>query len=165
MRPRCGGIIWSYREVCMRLSALSVALVLIAGTGVAVADDLDDSLAALKQAQSAKDVAKVKQLAASIHAAAQKVENVPAAEITDKDTHQAQVDHAKEVDTYGEYALFALATEQPAAAADLISTLEKQNPKSKYLDEPEALTIQLDSAYSKKQTDRALSLANRLIAI
>ena len=151
----------------MRLSAFSVALVLIAGSGIALADELDDSLAALKQAESAKDAAKVKQLAASIHAAAEKLINVPAAEVTDKETHDAQVAHAKEVDTYGEYALFALASQmrsQAAVAVDLISALEKQNPKSKYLDEPEALEIQTENALSRKQNDRALSFANRLIA-
>ncbi len=152
----------------MRVSALSVALLLFAGAGLALAEDLEDSFTAIKQAESAKDAAKVKQLAASIHAAAEKIENAPAAEVTDKEAHQAQVDRAKEIDTYGEYALFAVAVQlrgQQAVATDLISTLEKQNPKSKYMEEPEALEILTESALARKQNDRALSLANRLIAV
>ena len=138
----------------MRLPALSVALVLLAGTGLAVAQDLEGSLDALKKAEPSKDVAKIKQLVAAVHAAAQ----------AEKD--EARAAYAKECDNYSEYALFALAVQsQPAVALDLISTLEKQNPKSKYLSEPEILIIEADSALGKNQTDRALSLANRLIAV
>jgi len=149
----------------MRLFALSVALVLVAGTGLAVADELEDSLAALKQAEPTKDVAKIKQLVAAVHAAALKLEGPPS-DATDKEGNQARTAYAKECDGYSEYALFALAVQTPAATAlDLINTLEKQNPKSKYLNEPELLVIQADNALSKNQTDRALSLANRLIAV
>lgn len=150
----------------MRISALSVALVLIAGTSVAFADDLEDAVSALKQAESSKDPAKVKQLAATVHATAQKMETPPA-DNSDKEGFEARAAYAKEQDTYSEYALFALATQtrgQPAVALDLISTLEKQNPKSKYLDEPESLEIQTENALSRKQNDRALGYANRLIA-
>ena len=149
----------------MRISALSVALVLMAGTGVAVADDLEDAMAALKQAEPSKDPAKIKQLAAAVHAAAQKMQTPPA-DNSDKEGFEARVAYAKEQDTYSEYALFALASQlrgQPAAL-DLVSTLEKQNPKSKYLDEPESLEIQTENALARKQNDRALSFANRLIA-
>lgn len=150
----------------MKISALSVALVLMTGTGVAVADDLEDAVAALKQAEPSKDPAKIKQLAAAVHAAAQKMQTPPA-DASDKEGFEARAAYAKEQDTYSEYALFALATQmrgQPAVALDLVSALEKQNPKSKYLDEPESLEIQTENALSKKQNDRALSFANRLIA-
>jgi hypothetical protein len=152
----------------MRLTALSVALLLVAGSGVAFADDLDDSLAALKQAQPTKDVAKIKQYAAEVHAAAKKLQGPPPPEVADKDAYAARQSYAKEVDTYSEYALFALALEEqarPATAMDLIETLEKQNPKSKYLSEPEVLQIQADNALAKNQSERALSMANRLIAV
>ena len=149
----------------MRIPALSVALVLAASTGVAVADELEDSQTALKAALAAKDPAKVKQLAAAVHAAAQKLEAPPPADVTDKEAYQARADYAKEVDGYSEYALFALAVQsQGPTALDLISALEKQNSKSKYLDEPDVLVIEADNALAKNQTDRALGLANRLIA-
>lgn len=147
----------------MKLFVLSVALCLIAGP--AMADDMDDALAALKQAEPSKDPAKIKQLAAALHAACLKLEAPPAADVTDKDAYEARAKYAKEVDGYSEYALFALAVQSPAPVAlDLISTLEKQNPKSQYLDDPQTLMIQADNALTKNQLDRALGLANRLIA-
>jgi tetratricopeptide (TPR) repeat protein len=46
-----------------------------------------------------------------------------------------RVDYAKSVGAYVEYALFATAVgAPPATIVDLISTLEQQNPKSKYLE-------------------------------
>ncbi len=147
----------------MKLFALSVGLCLMAG--LAVADELDDALAALKQAEPSKDVTKIKQLAAAVHTAALKLQGPPPADVVDKDAYEARAKYAKEVDGYSEYALFALAVQSPAATAlDLIATLEKQNPKSQYLDYPELLMIQADNALSKNQLDRALGFANRLIA-
>ncbi|MBZ5580003.1 MAG: hypothetical protein LAP40_25880 [Acidobacteriia bacterium] len=149
----------------MKLSALGVALALIAGPTLAVADDLDDALAALKQAEPSKDPVKIKELVAALHAVALKTEAPPTPDVTDKDAYDARAKYAKEVDTRGEYALFALAAgSAPATALDLIAALEKQNPKSQYLDEPEILAFQADSALSKNQLDRALGFANRLIA-
>lgn len=147
----------------MKLFALSVVLCLIAGS--AVADDMDDALAALKQAEPSKDAAKIKQLAAAVHAAALKLEALPPADVPDKDAYEARAKYAKEVDGYSEYALFALAVQAPGPTAlDLIATLEKQNSKSQYLEAPEILMIQADNALTRNQLDRALAFANRLIA-
>jgi hypothetical protein len=107
------------------------------------------------------------------------------------------VDHAKGVGLYAEYALYGAAVASPAATlVDLISTLEKENPKSQYLDNaygaylvaltqtgssakvvaiaekavanfPEnedLLLVLADAAVSNKQSDRALTYANRLVA-
>ncbi len=148
----------------MKLYALSVALLLLGGPAIALADDLDDALAAVKQAESTKDPAKVKEAVAAAHATAKKYEG-PAPADVEKDVYAARQKYAKDVDTYGEYALYAVAIQLPAGQSiDLINTLEKQNPKSKYLDEPGVLTVLADNALAKKQTDRALSYANRLIA-
>jgi len=150
----------------MKLHALGVALILAAAPTLALADDLDDALAALKAAEPSKDVAKIKQLSAATHAAALKYQGPAPADIADKDAYAARADYAKEVDAYSEYALFALATQVPVATAlDLIAALEKQNPKSKYLDEPEVLQIEADNALSRNQLDRALTFANRLIGL
>jgi len=150
----------------MKISALGVALLLLSGPTLAVADELDDALAALKQAEPSKDAAKIKQLAAALHAAAVKLQAPAPADVADKEAYDARAAYAKELDAYSEYALFALASQSPTAQAlDLVATLEKQNPKSKYLDEPEILTVEADSALSRNQLDRALGLANRLIAV
>jgi len=145
----------------MKLAALSVAFGLLAGPVCVFADDLDDAYDALKQAQSSKDTAKIKTLAAAAHAAAKKYD-APAPADTDKEAYEARVKYAKEVDAYSEYALYTGAIQ--TRSADLINALEQQNPKSQYLDMPEAIVIELDTALSRKQTDRAVTLANRLIA-
>src|SRR5450759_3748177 len=50
----------------MKLRALSVALMLLAGPAVAVADDLEDAVNGLKDAAAKSDVNAVKKLAATI---------------------------------------------------------------------------------------------------
>lgn len=154
----------------MKLAVLGSTLVLAAGALLMPtalrADDLDDALAALKQAEPSKDVAKIKELAAAAHATAKKYEG-PAPADADKEAYEARARYAKDVDHYSEYALYALAIQErgnPKVAIDLINTLEQQNPKSDYLESPEALAIQADSAMERKQTDRAVALANRMIA-
>jgi hypothetical protein len=130
------------------------------------ADDLDDALAALKQAGPSKDAAKIKELAAAAHATAKKYEGPKPAD-ADKDSYEARQRYAKEVDHYSEYALYALASQERGnakVAEDLMNTLEQQNPKSDYLDYPEGLAIQADIAIARKETDRAVALANRMIA-
>lgn len=147
----------------MKLAVFSAAFLLMAGPVTVLADDLDDALQALKQAEPSKDPAKIKQLAAEAHAAAKKYMGPPPAD-ADKETYEARAHYAKDVDTYSEYALYALAVMEPRAAIDLINALEQQNPKSQYLERPDALLILADSALSRKQTDRAVTYANRMIA-
>jgi|SRR5579871_1806999 len=147
----------------MKLAVLSATLVLLAGPVSVFADDLDDALAALKQAEPSKDAAKIKQLAAAAHATAKKYEGTPPAD-ADKESFEARARYAKDVDTYSEYALYALAVTDPKDASDLMTALEQQNPKSKYLDRPDALSIMTESALNRKQTDRAVTYANRTIA-
>ncbi len=148
----------------MKLFALSVGLLLIAGPITVLADDLDDALQALKDAEPSKDAAKIKQLAAAAHATAKKWETATAPSDADKESYEARARYAKEVDTYSEYALYALAIQDSKNAPDLTTTLEQENPKSKYLEMPDLLSILADNALSRKQTDRALSYANRIIA-
>jgi hypothetical protein len=146
----------------MKLAAFCAALFLVAAPVAVFADDLDDALDALKKADS-KDPAKIKELAAAAHAVAKKYQG-PAPADADKESYEARARYAKDVDTYAEYALYALAIQDPKAAPDLLGTLEQQNPKSQYLDRPDALVLLANNAYARKQTDRALTYANRLIA-
>jgi len=148
----------------MKLLALSVGLLLVAGPVALLADDLDDALAALKAAEPSKDVAKIKQLAAAAHQIAKKWETATPSADADKDSVEARARYAKEVDTYSEYALYALAIQDSKNAPDLAAALEQQSPKSKYLEMPDLLVTLADNALSRKQTDRALSYANRIVA-
>ncbi len=120
----------------MKLSCLSMALLLIAGPTVALADDLGDAFENLKKAEEAKDAAQVKKLAAEVHALASKVISAPAPEAEDeKAAWNSRLTYAKDVDLHSEYALYAVAVQSPPETMiDLISALEEQNPKSKYMD-------------------------------
>ena len=119
----------------MKLPALSVALVLLVGPVVAVADDLEDAVQALKDAAAKNDVAAVKKLVATIRPMAAKMVAEPAPQGADeKKAWQERVDYAKNAQSYTESVLYSVAVQaEPDVLVDLISTLEQQNPKSKYL--------------------------------
>jgi hypothetical protein len=121
----------------MKCSLLLVTLLLIAGPTLAAPDDLQDAFQKLKDAESKKDPVLVKTLAVETCAVARKEAATPAPEdAADKDAWTKRVAYAREIELHSEYALFAAAVPAtPALAVDLISTLEQQNPKSKYLDE------------------------------
>ncbi|MGA3019021.1 MAG: hypothetical protein ABSF62_18010 [Bryobacteraceae bacterium] len=120
----------------MNLSILTLAVVLVGAPVSVAAADLDSSFQSLKDAEAKGDAALVKKLAVETGAMAKEAaaEAAPA----DADEKQAWTDrvkYAKDVESYTEYALYAVAIKGPAATTvDLISTLEEQNPKSKYLD-------------------------------
>lgn len=119
----------------MKLIPTCIAALLIATPLLAV--DLESALKDLKEAEAKKDVALVKKLAAETSARAREVLATPK---PDNDEAIAlwkqQLDHARDVDTYSEYALYALAVQSPPAVLiDMVNTLEQQNPKSRYLDD------------------------------
>ena len=184
----------------MNLSVLSFAVLLFAGPLVAVSDDLENAYQSLKEAvESKKDAAEVKKLAVDTSALARQVTTAAAPESdAEKEAWTKRVARASEIELYAEYALYATALQAPpATAVDLLSTLEQQNPKSKYLDEggyeryflalnqtgatakipaiaekavanlpnsPDLLLVVAESARTRKQSDRALGYAKRLLA-
>jgi hypothetical protein len=102
-----------------------------------VASDLEDAFQNLKQAETKNDPVLVKKAAADLFAAADKVICAPAplGDVESADWAK-QVAYAKEVQAYSEYALYAAAIQAgPRIAIELMSTLEQENPKSRYLDE------------------------------
>jgi hypothetical protein len=121
----------------MALRQCGIAILLCAGFGLAVAADLETSLQALKDAQSNKDAAEVKKLAAETIGLAKQAAAAPAPAAEDeKAAWKQSVDYAKSAQLQAEYALLALALQgPPETTIDLIATLEQQNPKSKYLDD------------------------------
>ena len=179
----------------MKLSVVALAFLFVAGAQEA--PDMDTSYQNLQKALADKNAAQVKKLAAQTNAAAKQVISSPAPQSdAEKDTWTKQVKYAKEVQAYTEYALYTMAVEAPPeTAVDLLSTLEQQNPKSKYMDEGYAyyfatlnktggaakipavaekaianfpgnedlLMILASTAMDRKQNDRALSYADRLV--
>jgi len=121
----------------MNLAALSFAVLLVARAAPTVPDDLENAFQNLQQAESKKDAAQVKKLAAETCALARQVASSPAPEGEDeKEAWTKRVAYARDVELRTEYALYVTAVQdQPATTVDLLSTLEQQNPKSKYLEE------------------------------
>ena len=121
----------------MRLPALSMAIVLLVGPAVGVADDLEDAIQSLKDAVAKKDVESVKKLTATIFPMASGIVSTPAPQdAEEKKAWDDRVAYAKNAQGYAESALASTAVQSsPEVLVDLISTLEQQNPKSKYLNE------------------------------
>jgi len=106
----------------------------VAETAYASGPDMDAAYFALKAAVAKEDVAQAKKWSARTSEAARKIIGSTKAS-TDADEKQ-QLEYAKQVDEYSEYALYVLALKaQPKEEVDLVDTLIKQNPKSQYLPE------------------------------
>jgi len=106
--------------------------------GLVRADDLEDQYTKLKDAVAKKDADAVKTEGAATFKLAQELINAPqpkeAGEVND---WKQRVDYGKDVVSYTEYALAAVAggSQDPAKTIDLVNTLLAQNNKSKYVDD------------------------------
>src|ERR1019366_2921237 len=121
----------------MKLPVLGMAIVLLAGPAVAVADDLEDAVQSLKDAAAKKDIDAVKKLVATILPMTKEIvaEAAPAG-AEEKKAWQERVTYAKNADVYIESVYYTIAVQsEPEVLVDLIATLEQQNPKSKYLNQ------------------------------
>ena len=179
------------------LVVLSFAALLFIDPSVVA--DMENSYKGLKEAQNNKDAALVKKLAGETSALARKVAADPAPQgEVEKEDWKNRVAYARDIEVQSEYALFVTAAAAPAATAvDLFETLEKQNPKSRYLDEgysrylyalnqngaasripavaekglanlpdqEDLLLVMAENSQAKKQSDRALAYARRLIVV
>jgi len=106
----------------------------VAETAYANGPDMDGAYFALKAAVDKNDVAQVKKWSARTSEVARKITSSSKAPADDDEKHQ--LEYAKEVDEYSEYALYVVALKaQPKDEVDLVDTLIKQNPKSQYLSE------------------------------
>lgn len=121
----------------MRLPVIGFTVLLFVGSALAAPDDLDDAFRSLQEAQSKKDAALVKKLAAQTCALARKEISKPAPESDNqKEAWTKRVAYARDIELNTEYALYATAVQgPPATTVELLSALEEQNPKSKYLGE------------------------------
>src|ERR1700735_4106760 len=106
----------------------------VAETDYANGPDMDAAYYALKAAVAKEDVAQTKKWSARTSEAARKIISSAKAPTDDEDKHQ--LEYAKEVDEYSEYALYVVALKaQPKDEVDLVDTLIKQDAKSQYLPE------------------------------
>ena len=122
-------------------------------------DELDTAYNNLKAAQEKKDAAEVEKWASATSALARQV---IAKSASDEDKSKA--DYARQVDTYTEYALYAMAlqTTDPAAIVKLVEALEKQNAKSEYL--PQVYSRYLNALRQTGKADKAGAAAERAVA-
>lgn len=120
----------------MKLSVLSMMVLLVGAPGVGRAQDLETTYQSLRDAETKGDAAAVKKLAAETSTLARKAAAEAAPEAAEeKDAWAERVKYAKDVDVHAEYALYEVALKsQPATTVELLAALEAQNPKSKYLD-------------------------------
>jgi len=117
----------------MTRCGLWMSVLLVAGAAVAAAQDVDTDYTSLQEAVAKKDVATIKKLSAETSALAH--QEIAKPNETDPDALKKRLDDLHAIDTYTEYALYATAIQSEAPVmVDLIAQLEKQNPKSKYLD-------------------------------
>ena len=121
----------------MRLAAIIATVLLFVGPALPAPDELEDAFRSLEEAQSKKDAALVKKLAAQTCALARKEIAAPAPESeSDKEAWTKRVAYARGIELNAEYALYSTAVQgPPAITVELLSALEEQNPKSKYLEQ------------------------------
>ncbi len=116
----------------------------------------------LKAAEMKKDPDLVKKWSAKTSELAQKVVASPQPKEQDQvEAWKARVDYAKQVNTYTEYSLYAMAlqTQDPKKQAELLEALQQRNPKSEYLAKANGVMF---VAYQKAgANDKALALAQQ----
>ena len=128
-------------------------------------DDPEAGLQNLKAAEAKKDIALIKKYSAVTAAAARKMAALPQPKEADEVTAwKNEVDYAKQVQAYTEYALYraALESRDPKLTIDLTETLRQQNPKSEYVGK---LTQTLFVAYRQAGDNaKAMALAEQVLA-
>ena len=148
----------------MRMRTALLLALACAGLACAAPDELEDSYAALKDAQGKKDPDLVKKQALETSKLAREVvASKQPEDASEVDNWKQRVEYAKGVDTYTEYALSVAALEPIDAAkvVDLVETLIAQNPKSQYLSQCAGVYL---AALGKQGGAKQVAGANKLIA-
>lgn len=138
-----------------------VAIVLACGFVAAADDALQTNSDALRAAvDGKKGTPEIKRLAVLVLSEAKK-QLGPAPADADKENWDAHVKYAEQVSEYAEYALYSASVGASSATAiDMISTLEAQAPKSKYLTQ-DAYLVVANAAMGAQQADRASAFAKK----
>src|SRR5579864_7508663 len=166
--PKSENLAWVYGEMQpLYVKAQQPDKAVAAGEKIMAIDpeDLDTALATLKASEAKKDPDLVKKWSATTAALAQKAIASPQPKDEDAvEDWKKHVDYAKQVNTYSEYAVYAMAMQTTDARkkADLIEALQERNPKSQYMAQllPQAL-----HAYQQlNDTEHATALAEKALA-
>src|SRR5690242_17110039 len=128
-------------------------------------DDPEAPLQCLKAAETKKDVALIKKWSAATSVNARKIANAPKPAKEDEVEHwKAQVDYAKQVETYSQYAIFSAAVQSrdPKLTIELAEILQQRDPNGEY-----AVKVRQPLFVAYRQTganDKALALAEQVLA-
>lgn len=128
------------------------------------ADDLDAAYANLKAAEAKKDPDLVMKWSDTASAVARRNAALPKKEGDDAEEYKQAIEHAKEVDTYSEYSLYATAI-QSTDAAKVMAVIEKliqRNPKTQYA--PAMLERYTVVARQANAMDKAVALGEAAAA-
>ena len=142
----------------MRFAAISLLAV---SSLVWAATDLNESFTSLKDAVQKKDASQVKTLSAQTSKEAKEVAKEADPGGAGTEAWKGRQEFAKEADDYSEYALSAIAMQEPAAMVDLSDALIAQNPKSKYVDVVAPYYL---SALGKQSAAKANAGAQKILA-
>src|ERR1041385_6354318 len=128
-------------------------------------DDPEAALQCLKAAETKKDVPMILAFSAKTSANARKIISSPQPKEADEvETWKHELDYAKQVDTYADYALYrsALEARDPKIVVELAEVLQQRSPNSEYAAKSqESLFV----AYRQSgANDKAVALAEKVIA-
>jgi tetratricopeptide (TPR) repeat protein len=128
-------------------------------------DDPEAALHCLKAAEAKKDVPQILAFSAKTSANARKIATSPQPKEADAvETWKHQVEYAKQVDTYADYALYraALESRESKTTVALIEALQQRSPQSEYTAKSyETLFVAYRQAGAN---DKAVALAEKVIA-
>ncbi len=125
--------------------------------------DLDTALAALKAAESKKDADLVKKWSDTTSAIALKELAAKKPDDEEEDDWKKHLDYVKQVNTYSEYTLNAMAlqTTDPRKKAGLIEDLYDRNPQSQYVGP--LLPVAVQAYQQLNDTDHTIAFAEKVL--
>ena len=160
-----GWVLEQYQPLCVK--AKEIDKIIAAGEKLVAldADDTEAALQTLKAVETKKDAAVILKWSAITSAAARKMVAAPQpADAAAVQSWKDQVDYARQVDTYSEYALYRAGLENPDTKQKILlfETLEQRNPKSEYMG---LSNLPLFLAYRQAgAADKSIALAERVLA-
>jgi hypothetical protein len=127
-------------------------------------EDLETALATLKAAEAKKDAELVRKWSDTTGQIAQKVIAAPQPKDEDDDEWKKRIEFTKQVNTYSEYALYAMALQatDPRQKIALIEDLQKRNPQSQYVGQ--MLPVEFQAYRQAGDNDKASALAEKILA-
>lgn len=127
-------------------------------------EDARTAHAALKAAEAKKDPDAIKKWAVQVSEVARKVAQKPKPQDEEEaEVWKEEVEFAKQVDTYSEYALYAAAlqTPDPRKKIELIETLEQRNPQSQYV--PQVRGVYVVALQQAGEAAKAVAVAEKIL--